>query len=236
MSAENIWIIQIDENQYKTIYAQDFNSISPNHQTKIVAGPFTPEEYLSKLQERNSKANKKYWIISLNDDLILEEGEFKDLQKKYNIEEHAKVFAGPYPNKLDTQDIINAHKFKRGSTDLPVYWILLYEHDSAIYEIFYGNQQDLTIKTYNAHSEHTVIEGPFTFKEAQDYINKYLPLDNTIADSKYDKFIIKSTKIIHHQTINTIQDYLNNLNCSNNPEFYELSSGPYEEELSTHII
>lgn len=215
--------------------AHTFQDIPLELRNSIVAGPFTQEEYLSRLKEPNFKA-KKYWILSINDDLILEEGEIEDLTKKYKIADHAKVFAGPYSNKLDTQDMINVRKFRQGFTNLPVYWILLYEHDSAIYEVFFGNQQDLDFKTCNSYSNHIVVEGPFTFKNAQHYINKYLPLDNTIADSKYDKFIIKSTKIIHHQTINTIQDYLNNLNCSNNSEFYELSSGPYEEELSTYII
>ena len=60
-----IWIIN-DNNKIISHMAHTFQDIPLELRNSIVAGPFTQEEYLSRLKEPNFKA-KKYWILSIKD-------------------------------------------------------------------------------------------------------------------------------------------------------------------------
>ena len=224
-----IWIIKND-NKIISCSAQDIQDIPRDLRNSIVAGPFTEEEYLSKLTTKpNSKANKKYWILTVNDELILEEGEFEDLKKKYVVTEHVSIFSGPYSNKSDIQDIINVHKSRKGDINIPVYWIILYDKNQ--YGFFYGTQSDLKLKIGYL--------GPFTKLEAKDYVLKHFH-NYEETNKTLNKYIIQTTKIVDLNNENNPFDAIDYHNERNNnyniPEYHKLISGPFTNDKAIQYI
>lgn len=234
-----VWIIK-DNDKIISYSARDIRDIPRDLRNSIVAGPFTEEEYLSKLTKPNSNVTKKYWILTVNDELILEEGELKDLKKKYVVTEHVNILSGPYSNKSVTQDIINADKSRKGDINIPVHWIILYDkqQSSSIhqYEFFYGNRSDLKIKIGNDSS--TLYLGPFTKLEAKDYVLKYF--HNNEENNKTYKYVVQTTQIIdlsYKKSPFAVIDYLNELNNNpNNSEYHKLISGPFTNDTAIQYM
>jgi hypothetical protein len=236
------WLLIDNNKKYDIRYNIKLNGLSEPDKECLILGPFTKDDLMEKITNSSliyENKEYKYWVLKKDNRFEIFKGtEYlaRSEAMMYSIENKvaANVQCGPFNDEQETKETINVLRYCNGETHIPVYWVLR-ENCSDYYEIFFGNKEQLDIKTHN-RTQKTVCSIESTYKRALKKFNE-LTQGNQIEHSEIRHYwITRTIKMVHGVRIEDLREYISKSNSSDNSEFVELISGPfYYNEASDAI-
>ena len=242
MNEKCFWLL-IDKNKkYDIRYNIKLNGLSNPDKECLILGPFTKDDLMEKLTSSSliyENKEYKYWVIKKDNRFEVFTGTEYLAQSEammYSIDNKvtASVQCGPFDDEQDAKETINVLRYCNGETHIPVYWVLR-ENGSDYYEIFFGNKEQLNIKTHD-ETQKTVCSIECTYKGALKRFNE-LTQGNQIEHAEIRHYwVTKSIKMVRGIRIKDLRKSIRETNLSGNGECVELISGPFQYNEATDVI